>query len=104
MSDDMPNFEDVLEFITTYVGNQKSMDRLFDSMARARPELWASLREFDSHWLRKADEMAEAAFIYGFLCARRMTRVSLSQATGTDLEEEDEGRSKPATGKEEQEP
>jgi hypothetical protein len=60
-------------------------------MVKARPDEWAGLREFDSRWLMKADDMADAAFIYGFLCARRMTRVCLSESSGTAKDKETAG-------------
>jgi hypothetical protein len=97
---EIPRFEDLREMLSPDVGThqQECMDRYYDQLKKALPRqsLKALLRQFDSYWLDKAEALADAAFIYGFLAGRRMVGY-LDSGSGSDAGEDESDENKAST-------
>src|SRR5689334_2157793 len=86
-----PRFEDLKELFRPDVDthHQDCMDSYFDQLGAALPTqaLKDMLRQFDSYWILKAEALADAAFLYGYLTGRRMTG-DLAGGSGTTEDQE----------------
>jgi len=86
-----PRFEDLKELFRPDVGthHQDCMDRYYAKLEKALPtqSLKDLLREFDSYWILKAEALADAAFLHGYLTGRRMTG-DLAGGSGTAEDQE----------------
>jgi hypothetical protein len=90
---DVPSFEDLKETLSPEVGehHQECMDQYYDQLEKQLPDkTWrALLREFDSYWMSKAEALADAAFVHGFLVGRRMGQY-LTRGSGSGEADEAE--------------